>query len=224
MTERPASPDPDEQPMTPADSLAVINAQQAAQAQRKYLAAALLCGIWGFVYLISWGAFYLGRGLASEILTGVLFVAAVVFSAVFGARMGQGVRGPSQVSGAMYGFSWTLGMLALVAVNVGLQHRGLTDDQVTLLWSGTALIVVGILYLAGGTLMRNWPYYAVGAWTMIVGAVSVYVGVPGNFLVLSLAGGGGFLAQAGYYVWRAYHPTSPGCADTGVVGFNAPAL
>lgn len=224
MTQQPTPPAPDEQPMSPADSLALINAQQAARARRKYLSGALLLGIWGLTYLISFGAFYLARGLVADILTGALFIAAVVFSAVFSARMGHGVRGPSQVTGAMYGFSWTLGILALIAINVGLQHQGLTNDQVILLWSGTALLVVGILYLSAGALMRSWPHYTVGAWTMIVGAVSVYVGVPGNFLILSLAGGGGFLAQAGYYAWRAYHPGEPGCAESGAIGFNAPAL
>ena len=224
MTQQPNPPDPPEQPMSPADSLALINAQQAARTRRKHLSGALLVGVWGLAYLISFGAFYLARGLVADILTGALFIAAVVFSAVFSAKMAQGVRGPSQVTGAMYGFSWTLGILALIAVNVGLQHQGLTDDQVTLLWSGTALLVVGILYLSAGALMRSWPHYTVGAWTMIVGAVSVYVGVPGNFLILSLAGGGGFLAQAGYYAWRAYHPATPGCAESGAIGFNAPAL
>ena len=59
---------------------------------------------------------------------------------------------------------------------------------------------------------------------MITGAASVYVGVPGNFLVLSLAGGGGFLVQAGYYAWRGLHPSDPGCAGPGPIGLNAPAL
>ncbi len=219
-------PDP---PLSPADSMALIDAHQTSRLRAGHLSAALLCGVWGVVYLISWGAFYLSRehvlpALVAEILTGVLMVGAIVFSGWFGARLAKGVRGPSQVTGAMYGFSWTIGFIALTVVNVGLQHAGLSDDQVTLLWSGSALLVIGLLYLAGGAMLRSWPQYVVGAWTMIAGAASVYVGVPNNFLVLSLAGGGGFLAQAGYYTWRALHPSDPGTDGARAVGIEAPAL
>ena len=37
---------------------------------------------------------------------------------------------------------------------------------------------------------------------MVTAAVSVMVGVPGNFAVLSLAGGGGLLLTAGYFMLR----------------------
>ena len=152
MTQPPTPPEP---PLSPADSLALIDAQQASRARGRHLASALLCGIWGFTYLVSWGAFYLAGervlpDVVAEILTGVLIVGVVVFSAVFGVRSSQGVRGPSQVVGAMYGFSWTLGFCALIAINVGLQQKGLTPDQVTLLWSGNVLLLVGVLFLAGG--------------------------------------------------------------------------
>jgi hypothetical protein len=39
-------------------------------------------------------------------------------------------------------------------------------------------------------------------WMLIVGAASVFAGAPGNFAVLSLAGGGGFLAAAALYAWH----------------------
>ncbi|HEV3357862.1 MAG TPA: hypothetical protein VG247_13795 [Pseudonocardiaceae bacterium] len=219
-------PDP---PLSPADSMALIDAHQASRQRAQHLGGALLCGVWGVAYLVGWGAFYLSREhvlpvLVAGILTGVLTVAAIVFSAWFGARLGRGVRGPSQVTWAMYGCSWTIGFMALTAVNVGLQNAGLSDDQVTLLWSGSALLVIGLLYLAGGAMAHSWPQYVVGAWTMIAGAVSVYVGVPNNFLVLSLAGGGGFLAQAGYYTWRALRTSNPGPGSDRPVGIDAPAL
>jgi hypothetical protein len=207
----------------------LIDAQQAARARRGLLSAALMWGVWGFVYLISFGAFYLAqKGILSEfvagILTAVLMVGAIVFSAVFGVRSGHGVRGPSQVVGAMYGCSWPLGFMVLTAVNVGLQNTGLTADQVTLLWSGSVLLLAGVLFMAGGALLRNWVQYGLGAWTMITGAGSIYAGVPGNFLVLSLAGGGGFLVLAGFYTWRALRASGPGRVGSGPLGINVPAL
>lgn len=229
MTQPSTPPDQGDQPLSPADSLALIDAHQASSARRGLLSAALTLGIWGVAYLVSWGAFYLAqKGILSEvlagILTGVLMVGSIVFSAVFGVHRGHGVRGPSRVVGAMYGCSWTLGFTVLVAINVGLQNTGLTSDQVTLLWSGSVLLLAGVLFLAGGALLRSWSQYVLGAWTMITGAASVYAGVPGNFLVLSLAGGGGFLALAGFYTWRALRPSGPGRVGSGPVGINVPAL
>lgn len=209
---------PEEQPLSPQDSLALINAHQGARARRGNLDAALLTGIWGFAYLISWGSFYLNAkdGLpmpVAGILTGALIVGSIVFSAWFGIRSSKGVRGPSQVAAAMYGWTWTLGFLGLVAVNVGLQNKGLTSDQVTLLWSGSVLLLVGVLYLLGGAMSHSWPQYVLGGWMLISGAGSVYAGVPGNYLVLALAGGGGFLIQSVYYSWRGYRGSDPGCTS-----------
>ena len=216
-----ATEGPADQPLSPQDSLALIDAHQATQERRRHLDSALLTGIWGFAYLISWGGFYLAgeRHLptfVAGILTGVLIVGSMVFSAWFGIRGNQGVRGPSQVTGAMYGWSWMLSFMALTAINLGLQNKGLTADQVTLLWSGSALLVVGVLYLVGGALWRNWPQYVIGGWMLVTGAGSVFAGVPNNFLVLALAGGGGFLVQAAYYAWRGFRGAGTGSARAAV--------
>lgn len=217
---------PEDQPLSPQDSLNLITTEQAAKARRGNLDAALFTGIWGFTYLISWGAFYLAGehdlpSWVAGIILGVLIASSVAFSTIYGIRIGRGVRGPTQVMGAMYGWSWTLGFLALTAINVGLQDTGLNNNQVTLLWSGSALLLMGVLYLAAGTLFRSWTQYVFGAWMLISGAGSVYAGVPNNFLVLALAGGGGFLAQSAYYAWRGFRGPGPDCAATGA---SVPAL
>ncbi len=67
------------------------------------------------------------------------------------------------------------------------------------MWSGSLLVLVGVLFLAGATLHRDRVQYGLGAWMLLTGAGSVFAGVPGNFAVLSLAGGGGLLAAAGYF-------------------------
>jgi hypothetical protein len=48
--------------------------------------------------------------------------------------------------------------------------------------------------------------YGLGAWMLVTGASSVLAGVPGNFAVVSLAGGGGLLLAAGYFVLRPPRP------------------
>ena len=108
----------------------------------------------------------------------------------------------------MYGWAWPLGFGALTLVNFRvIALGGLSDDAASLLWSGSALLLVGVLYLAGGALWQSLPMYALGVWMLVTGALSVLVGVPGNFLVLALGGGGGMLLTAAYFTVRP--PRSP---------------
>ena len=127
---------------------------------------------WGVAYLLGFGSIFLTYGTypllpvanwVAAVITAVFFAAAMVVSVVCGARSGRGIHGPSRMVGAMYGWSWTLGFLGLLGVNIGLTRLGLSEDAVSLLWSGSSL----------------------------TGAGSVFAGVPGNFAVLSVAGGGG---------------------------------
>ena len=128
--------------------------------------------------------------LAGAII-GVLLAAATVVSIVTGERADRGVRGPSRAAGAMYGWSWTLGFCTLGAVNTGVTRLELPHDAVTLLSSGSSLLLIGVLSLAAGALFQDRFQYGLGLWMLVTAASSVFVGVAGNFAVVSLAGGGG---------------------------------
>jgi hypothetical protein len=110
----------------------------------------------------------------------------------------------------MYGWSWTLGFCTLAAVNIGVTRLGLPDDAVTLLWSGSSLLLIGVLYLAAGALFQDRFQYGLGVWMLVSSAGSVFAGVPGNFAVVSLAGGGGLLLAAGYFA--LHYPRRPAAA------------
>jgi hypothetical protein len=201
----------EDHPLSAGESLALIEQQQHEAQRRLGVNPALFYGPWGAAYLLGFGSILLTYptlfplrlpGTAAAVITAVLFSAATVISVVTGTRAGRGVRGPSRVVGAMYGWSWTLGFCALAAVNIGVTRLGLPADAVTLLWSGSSLLLVGVLYLAGGALWQDRFQYGLGVWMLLTGAGSVLVGVPGNFAVLSLAGGGGLLLTAGYFTLR----------------------
>jgi hypothetical protein len=203
-------------PLSAGESLALIEQQQHEARQRLGVNVALFYGPWGAAYLLGFGSIFLTYpsaspvripGAVAAVITGVLFVAAFVVSVVNGTRAGRGVRGPSRTVGAMYGWSWTLGFCALSAVNIGVARQGLPDEAATLLWSGSSLLLVGVLYLAGGALWQDRFQYGLGVWMLVTAAVSVLAGVPGNFAVLALAGGGGLLLTAGYFTLRP--PRSP---------------
>jgi hypothetical protein len=190
---------------SPEESLALIETQGQDATRSLTVDPVPILAMWGLAWLAGFGSFYLaspkGPGpllptWVAAVALVVLFAAAVAVSVGQGVWHGRGVEGPSRLAGAMYGWSWLLAFAGLYAVNLGLIHQGLPSGLAPLMWSGTSLLVVGLLYLAGGMLWRDRVQYALGAWTMITGAASVSAGVPANFAVLSLAGGGGFLVAA----------------------------
>ncbi len=199
-------------PFSAGESMALIEREQREVHRRLRVNTALFYAPWGLAYLLGFGTVYLTYpsalpvrlpGPVGGIVTGVLFVVAMVVAAVNAARGGRGVRGPSQRVGAMYGWAWPLGFGALAVINSRvIEYGGLSADAASLLWSGSALLLVGALYLAGGALFRSPTTYGLGVWMLVTGAASVLAGVPGNFAVLALAGGGGMLAAAAYFAVR----------------------
>jgi hypothetical protein len=202
--------DDDAEPMTPEESLALI-AKQTDEARRGFAPnPAVLLAVWGLVWLLGFGLVYLSAPPTSLVpmwtaglITAVAFAGAIVYSAVYGMRSTRGVRGPSRLVGAMYGWSWMIGFGGLTVVNVSLIRLGLEPGLIPLLWSGTSLLLTGLLYLAGGMLWQDKIQYGLGVWIIVSGAASVLAGAPHNFLVLSLAGGGGFLVAALVFLVRS---------------------
>jgi hypothetical protein len=203
------TPDDDGQGLSPAETLALIARQQERMRHALRPNPVAVSAAWGVAWLVGFGLCYLASvrtGVPTwvpVVVTVALFAAAIAVPVIQSARAGKGVVGPSKQVAAMYGAAWGLAFGALTAVNGALSDQAhLSEHAATLLWSGTSLLVVGLLYLTGGALWHEPVQYALGVWMLIVGAGSVFAGVPGNFLVLALAGGGGFLAMAGYYWLR----------------------
>ncbi|GAA3436042.1 hypothetical protein [Kutzneria kofuensis] len=137
------------------------------------------------------------------VVLGVLGAIALVLPIVQGVRASRGMRGPSRTIGAMYGTAWGVAFAANAVVQSALQRELMTSWDVTsLMWTASSLAVVGLMYLAGGMLWRDVPQYALGVWMLVSAAGSVLAGVPGNFLVLAFAGGGGMLVLAAYHAIR----------------------
>jgi hypothetical protein len=188
------------------ESLALISEQRAGAVRSLYPSRVPMLASWGVAWLFGFGACYLaqpGRGApalpdwsASAILFGLSLVAVVVTARQF-RRSGRGVTGPGRAVGAMYGWSWVLGSAVDYALNLGLASHGMPARLESLLWPVTTLLVVGLLYLAGGMAWQDRLMYGLGAWMLLVAVASVAVGVPANFALIALAGGGGLLTAAG---------------------------
>lgn len=193
--------------LTPRESLALIEHQQEVLQRRLGASPARYFLPWGIAYLLGFAALYAAYDtdlpfrlpwLAAGVILSVLFGAALAVSVTLGSRVAQGLQGPTRTSAAMVNLSWPLGFLGMTLLNAGISRRGLTDETQTLLWTGTSLLVVGLLQLTAAVSTQDRVTYALGTWVLLTAGVSVLAGVPSNFAVLSLMGGGGMLVAAAW--------------------------
>lgn len=193
-TDDPRDPAPDA-----ADALAIIAAQRAV-ADDTRPSSALLFGVWGAAWLIGYGGFWLtARDDGSPSLPAVVVaiaggVLAIVVTIVHVSRRTRGIAGASARQGALFGWAWPIAFLAQSMIVGGLGKAGASDEVTSLAANAIAALVVGLLYIAGGLLWSSTAMYVMGGWMALVGAAAAVTGLPGSYLVMALAGGGGLLA------------------------------
>ncbi|HEY3468692.1 MAG TPA: hypothetical protein VGL47_26420 [Amycolatopsis sp.] len=201
----------DDEPMSAEESLDLIARQNRRMRRELGGGPARMLLAWALAWLVGWGFTYVttlpGVGVpgwvAGGVVVPVLFLGAMAYTTYTGIRTGRGIRGPSRTVGAMYGYGWALGAIGLMAVDIRItQFQALASDQVSLLWTGTWLLFTGVMYLAGGMVWQDKLMYGLGAWMIVSAALSVWVGYPANFLVLTVCGGGGFLLGSIIYFVR----------------------
>ncbi|GEK21954.1 hypothetical protein [Cellulomonas xylanilytica] len=196
---RDRTPRPDDAVPELADALAIIDAQRA-RAEDTRPSGSLLFGLWGTVWLVGYGGIWLTSrdGSAPSLLAGVVAIVggviAVVVTIVHVLHRTRGIAGTSARQGAMYGWAWPVGFLAQSMIVGGLGRAGASDEVTALAANAIAALVVGLLYVAGGMLWCATSMYVIGCWMALTGAAAALVGLPGSYLVMALAGGGGMLA------------------------------
>ncbi|MEV0196246.1 hypothetical protein [Nonomuraea sp. NPDC050691] len=195
-----------EAPPTPEETLRLIEQQRAATVRQLKGEPLLLYTPWGVAWLVGFGAIFLhfgldGRGLApiSQMqAVGVLQGAQVLAGAFAGfgiARQSRQVRGDTSARGAMIGYSWVAGMALMVIICVRLSV-GLPEEEVQILWTGSSLLVVGLMYMMTAAVWLEWPMFFLGAWTVAVNATGVMLGAGRQALLIAVLVGGGFIAAS----------------------------
>ncbi|GAA2988894.1 hypothetical protein JOD63_001659 [Microbacterium terrae] len=178
--------------------------------------------LWAVAWGIGFSALWLTTGVGGVDLLptatgwwifGGSLAVAIVWSAFVGIRAaGDGIRGRSQLQGALYGCSWTIVMIAAALFIWALQRNGLPHDMEQLIWPGLYIFLVGVLYLAGGALWRAVPMYILGGVLIVIVIVATFFGAPTHFLVYAIAGPVAMLAVAALMYWgpiEAYSPETP---------------
>ena len=203
-------------PPDAASALDIIRAQRTAVRDTVAPDSRLLLAAWG----LAWGvgnlllyvtaraaeAPHLPAGWAFAVYF-VILAAAIAVTIVHTMGRSRGLVGPSGRSGAMFGWAWTIGFVGVWLIMTGLMRAGADGVLVNLGWSSLSCLVVGLLYLAAGAMWQSTVHYVLGLWIILVGAASTLAGVPGSFLVTSIAGGGGLLVGALVVHVRQYRGT-----------------
>jgi len=196
----------DERAASPEEMLRVIERQQVATVKALQGDPLLLYAPWGVAWLISFTVFFLRYGLhgvpyAPITLTQAMSVqvASLVFAGAVVAygtvKMSGRVRGESQAKGAMYGYTWFVGMILMSVIAIRFSPQ-LPPAETGLLWAGVSLMVVAIIYMAGGAIWSNWPMFFIGVWIAAVNALGVLLGPGWHALLAAVLLGAGQIVIA----------------------------
>lgn len=196
----------DDAPLDPAAMLALSERQLGRMDSIATRPVAIMLTTWAVAWLV--GFFVLWSGypqshsplsvplpVATAVFT-LLIAGAIVLSATVGVRISRGIRGASRFSGLVYGLTWPISGTAFWLLGVGLLHNGMPVDLTLIFFPAGYSLMVGLLYLAGAALWRAPVQLILGLWILTVGLAAPFAGFPGNLLVMSLAGGGGFALGA----------------------------
>ncbi|MEE6280478.1 hypothetical protein [Georgenia sunbinii] len=187
----------------PVALLALIVQQREETRRRTEPSLAVIATAWGSAWLLGYLTLFLTGGASRAappawafIVFAILLVMAVAVTMVHIGRRFAGVSGESATVGAMYGWTWFIGFVVASLVFGGAVRAGAGSEVMTVLTNGVSCLVVGLIYMAGGMLWREWRMFALGGWIAVVAGVASLAGAPAIYLVMAVAGGGGFLVAA----------------------------
>lgn len=200
----------DEKTLSPAEMLDLLDAERFRAARALEPDPRVLFAVWGAAWLIgflvSWFSVTDGSAVVptwpSQAVFSVCVMTAVVVTVIHSRRRAKGIRGSSSRVGVMFGWAWFLAFAALAAIMAGAIRSNVEPQLIALLWSTLSGLVVGALYLAGGAAWHDRVQYALGVWILVSSSAGALAGFPYVYLVMGLAGGGGFLVAAAFFAVR----------------------
>ncbi|WP_433509542.1 hypothetical protein ACQP2T_37045 [Nonomuraea sp. CA-143628] len=186
--------DDGEQAPSPEETLRLIEEQRAATVRRFRGDPLFLYVPWGVAWLIGFTCLFLRYGLdgrpyapiSQTQAVAVLMICMVIAGSLAAyeiTRMNMGVRGESTARGTMYGYTWFAGMVVMSIIAIRVSPM-LPEAEAGLLWSGVSMLVVGVMYMAGGAIFLYWPMFFAGVGVIAVNGLGVLLG-PGWHALLT---------------------------------------
>lgn len=204
--------------LDPAETLRMIRQQQEAARDATEPDGRVLFGAWGLAWLIGYLAIWstardtgTPAAWAGWVLAGCI-VGAVGLTVVHSVTRTSGTRGASARVGTMYGWTWFLAFTAFGVMLGAMGDAGASPEVQAIAANGFACVIVGLLYLAGGMLFEEARMYAIGAWMLVTAVLAAFAGLPNTYLVMAVAGGGGFLVMVAVEQVIRARRRSPGTA------------
>lgn len=165
--------------------------------------------LWALTWFLGFGTLHGSRNgwipLEPETaltLFGLLVAAGVAVTIVIFGRQSRGIRGHSSFTGGFYALAWILGFIVMGALGGTI---GMAVDDFWLrgmLINGIAILIVGLLYITGGTTFNDVVQVVMGVWFLVVDIASIIAG-PEHFLtVFFIFGSGGFFVGAAVQALR----------------------
>lgn len=191
-----STPAPEPQ-LDPRAALASIN--QAAAATRASIEpnTAAIYFVWAAAYLAGYGLLHgaafgwlpLAYGSALLVGAGILF-AAVAYTAVLGIRSGSGIRGDSKFAGMAYGLSWMGGFATVAVFSIAFSKLLSGGDQLVTGWliNAVAILVVGIMYMAGAATFQDRPMFILGICFTLLNIAGLVAGASAFISVFAIGG------------------------------------
>ncbi|MGW8949069.1 ABC transporter permease [Streptomyces sp. NPDC055709] len=159
----------------------------------------------GLAYLLGHGAAAVSQGDNPILglpgwlpitLLGIGLATGITQATVAALRAQRGATGPDTLTGKLLGAAWIAAFTALFLAITGLTSALGMPELQSILWPAGSGLVVGLLYLAEGSARRNLLHYGLGVWLALTSTAALFLGTPGLYWVLAVAGGGAYALAA----------------------------
>lgn len=198
-----SSPFDDESPLDLNAALGVVAAAQKRARRELRGNGALVYLLWALTWFLGFGTLHGSRNgwiplepTTALSIFGLLVAAGVGVTIVLFGRQSRGIRGHSSFTGGFYAVAWILGFTVMGALSSAI---GVAVEDFWLrgmLINGIAILIVGLLYITGGTTFNDVVQVVMGVWFLVVDIASIVAG-PEHFLtVFFIFGSGGFFVGA----------------------------
>ncbi|MBG6239219.1 hypothetical protein IWX78_002198 [Mycetocola sp. CAN_C7] len=218
-----------DEPLDPAAMLDLLQVQQRSVTTQMGSFVGVITATWGVAWLVGFLLLWLidgarpGFALPLPIAAwgfGILIAIAIVISIVLGVRNSRGVKSsPASVfTGAVYGSTWSVSMIALYVFGAGLLVNGMPPSVASIYFPSAFVLMTGVLFMVSGAIWHAIPALVSGIWLVVVAVVAPFFQYPNHYLFLALAGGGAFIALAigsEIYARRVRRSARSGARDHG---------
>lgn len=193
----------DERPLDLNAALSVVAAAETRARRELHPNGSRLYLLWAFAWFFGYGTLHGARNewLPLEpptalLIFGLLIALGVVATVVVFGRQSRGIRGHSTFTGGFYAAAWALGFTVMGALGSAISAA--VDDFWLngMLINGVAILIVGLLYITGGTTFNDVIQVIMGIWFLVVDVVSIISGPEHYLTVFFVFGSAGFFVGA----------------------------